>query len=99
LSRHKKERIKVIEKVNKVEAYNHKKVGLKFVTELEKMFHKKISTMRVGEKIDIEIDGTKEEDRKLILKAVKKSCLYNNIEVHHRWSKDKKKITLIIEGI
>lgn len=88
-----------IDKVNRVELYVHKKVGLKFETDLEKMFHKIISGMRIGKKVTVEIDGSKEEDRKLIIKAINKSCLYNNVEIRKEWSKKKDKITLLIDGV
>jgi phosphoribosylformylglycinamidine (FGAM) synthase PurS component len=84
--------------LNKIGHFSQKKVNLRFETEMEKMFHKVISAMRFGEKVEIDVDGTNENVKKDALSAIKKSCLYNNVEVYYRWSKDKTKIILIIEG-
>jgi hypothetical protein len=40
-----------------------------------------------------------EQDKKDIMKAIRKSALYNNIDMTNRWSKDFTYITLIVEGI
>lgn len=88
-----------MDKVNRVEPYNHKKVGLKFETELEKMIHKKISGMRYFDPIKIEIDGRKESDRNEIIKAIKKSSLYNNVKVNYRWVEKRTVLVLSIDGM
>lgn len=88
---------KFMSKVNRVERYNAKKESIRFETDLEKKFHKIISGMRYGERIDVEVDISSPEKKKEVVKAIEKSISYNCAEISHRVSTDKKTITLSAE--
>jgi hypothetical protein len=62
------------------------------------MFHKIISSIRYGEKIEVPVAVKNNQEKKDVIKSINKSALYNNIDVSKRWSKDKTKITLTVEG-
>jgi phosphoribosylformylglycinamidine (FGAM) synthase PurS component len=79
--------------------YHIQKETIKFETELDKKFHKIISAIRFGQRIDVPVMAKTEQDKKDVMKAIRKSALYNNIDMTNRWSKDFTYITLIVEGI
>jgi hypothetical protein len=78
--------------------YSYQKEQIKFETDIEKKFHKIISGMRFGDQIKVEIVVTSNAEKKEVIRAINQSALYNNIDLHKRWSKDKTYITLIVEG-
>ena len=84
--------------LNRIGHYSFQKENIKFETDLDKIFHKVISNMRYGEKIEVRVSVKNNEEKKEVIKSINKSALYNNIDVSKRWSKDKTKITLTVEG-
>lgn len=85
-------------KVIPIGHFSEKKEKIRFVTDLEKKFHKIISGMRYGQSIDIETDVKTDEEQLEVFKAVKKSAFYNNIDIKHRWAADRTYITLTVDG-
>lgn len=67
---------------------------IKFETDLEKAAHKVISSIRFGEKIQIE---NNDYNWKEFENAYRKSAFYNCIDIHCRWSNDKKILTISCE--
>jgi phosphoribosylformylglycinamidine (FGAM) synthase PurS component len=84
--------------LNQIGHYSFQKENIKFETDLDKMFHKIISSIRYGEKIEVPVAVKNNQEKKDVIKSINKSALYNNIDVSKRWSKDKTKITLTVEG-
>lgn len=72
---------------------------MKFETEIDKTYHKIVSGLRYGEQVEVPTSIKSKDDEKEIVKAIAKSALYNNITLHHRWSKDKKFITIKVEFV
>lgn len=77
--------------------YSFKKEQIKFETDLQKMFHKIISGMRFGDEITVPIVVTSNKEMKEVINAINQSATYNNMELHKRWAKDKKSITIRVE--
>ena len=84
--------------LNQIGHYSFQKEKIRFETDLDKMFHKIISNIRYGEKIEVPVAVKNNQEKKDVIKSINKSALYNNIDVSKRWSKDKTKITLTVEG-
>jgi phosphoribosylformylglycinamidine (FGAM) synthase PurS component len=84
--------------LNQIGHYSFQKESIRFETDLDKMFHKIISSIRYGEKIEVPVAVKNNQEKKDVIKSINKSALYNNIDVSKRWSKDKTKITLTVEG-
>jgi phosphoribosylformylglycinamidine (FGAM) synthase PurS component len=84
--------------LNQIGHYSFQKENIRFETDLDKMFHKIISSIRYGEKIEVPVAVKNNQEKKDVIKSINKSALYNNIDVSKRWSKDKTKITLTVEG-
>lgn len=83
--------------LNQIGHYSFQKESLKFETELDKMFHKIISNIRYGEEVKVPVVVKDNQEKKLVIKAINKSALYNNIDISKRWSKDKTSITISVE--
>lgn len=76
---------------------NWSKESLKFITPSEKLIHKIVSGICYGE--SIKIDKPKDLEEKDFAIIVRKSARYNNIELHQKWSIDKKSITIKVSII
>jgi uncharacterized protein YktA (UPF0223 family) len=68
-------------------------------TEIEKKFHKIVSSIRYGEKIIIPTIVKTKEEEKAIWKALEKTARYNCIELHMRWDKNKENIKISVESV
>ena len=61
---------------------------IRFETDVEKKYHKLISSMHSGETLEIKVGKTTPESRKEIKTAIKKSAVYNGITVKASWIKE-----------
>lgn len=84
---------------NQVGHYNAKKENIRFETDVEKRFHKIVSGMRYGEKLEIPVDASTPEKKKEIVNAIQKSALYNCVEIKYRVSNDKTFVVLAVEAM
>lgn len=60
---------------------------VEFSTDLEKYIHRKVSAIRFGECMQIEIIVSSKEEKEDVNKAIRKSAHYNNLQVRVYWSK------------
>lgn len=60
---------------------------VEFNTDLEKSIHRKLSGIRYGETLVIEISPSSKEEKDEINKAIRKTSNYNNLQLRVYWSK------------
>lgn len=70
---------------------------LRFETDLEKKFHKIVSAMNYGDAIRVETEVSSKEDEEAIIKAIKKSEMYNCMNLSYRFDKEKASILITVE--
>ena len=75
--------------------YKFNKEKITFSTDMEKVIHKTISSIRYGEKISLSCSPKNKEERDDIVWVIKKSACYNNIEIKAKWKPDFKSINII----
>lgn len=60
---------------------------VEFNTDIERYVHRKMSAIRFGECIQIEVEVSSKEEKEDVNKAIRKSAHYNNLQVRIYWSK------------
>lgn len=70
---------------------------LRFETDLEKEFHKIISSLGFGDSISVDTKIESKEDEHEVIKAIKKSEMYNLMDISYRFDKNKTSVTITVE--
>lgn len=70
---------------------------LRFSDSIEIDIHKKISNMKFGESLDLNVKIETGEDRKRIRKAIEKSAKYNCMTLRLHWSKEDRTVKVTHE--
>lgn len=73
--------------------YKFSRETMRFETELEKEIHKKISNARLGTNLEFALG----DDEDSIIRSIKKSLFYNNIECRMRISSNRDKVVIHFE--
>lgn len=60
---------------------------VEFNTELEKAIHRKLSGIRFGESLTIEIEVSSKDQKDEVNKAIRKTSEYNNLQLRVYWSR------------
>lgn len=76
-------------------SYTFNKEKISFSTDIEKVIHKTVSSIRYGEKISFSCSPQNKEDQDSIVRVIKKSACYNNIDIKTKWKPDFKSINII----
>lgn len=70
---------------------------LRFSDSIELDIHKKISNMKFGSSLDLDVKIETGEDRKIIRKAIQKSAKYNCMTLRLHWSKENRTVKVTHE--
>ena len=75
--------------------YKFNKENISFPTEMEKIIHKTVSSIRYGETVNFSCSPENKKEQDGIVWVIKKSACYNNMEVKVKWKPDYKSVNII----